>query len=138
VCRSLHERALAIFETLHPDHPNTAAILSNLARLLSQTSHTDGAEALFNRAIAIGEKALGREHPRTQCFCRHWARHMLDTGRAAEALPLAQAALATHEATSGPNHPWTKDSARVTADALDALNRDGEAATLRARHGVAD
>jgi hypothetical protein len=123
---------------LGPDHPNTAISLSILARVLSQSGHTDDAEALFNRAITIGEKALGLGHPSTQRFCSHWARHMLDTGRAAEALPLAQAALATHEATSGPNNPWTKDSARVVADALDALNRGGEAATLRARYGIAD
>jgi hypothetical protein len=34
---------------------------------------------------------------------------------------LAEAALAIHAANSGPNHPWTVDAARVTADALDAL-----------------
>jgi hypothetical protein len=31
----------------------------------------------------------------------------------------------------------TKDSARITADALDALGRADEAAALRARYGVA-
>jgi hypothetical protein len=58
---------------------------------------------------------------------------LIDTRRAAEALRLAQIALATHEATSGPNHPWTKDSARIVADALGALDRGDEAAALRAR-----
>ena len=43
---------------------------------------------------------------------------------------VAQFALATHEATSGPNHAWTKDSACVTADALDALGRAEEAKAL--------
>lgn len=55
-----------------------------------------------------------------------------------EALPLAQAALATHESSSGVSHPWTKDSARVTADALDAARRTEEAAALRARYGLLD
>jgi hypothetical protein len=32
--------------------------------------------------------------------------------------------------------PWTKDSACVTADALSALGRADEAATLRARYGL--
>jgi hypothetical protein len=36
----------------------------------------------------------------------------------------------------GPQHPWTKDSARVTADALDALGRADEAKALRVRYGV--
>jgi hypothetical protein len=62
---------------------------------------------------------------------------LLNTGRPAEALPLAEAALATHEASFGLNYRWTKDSARVAADALDALKRRDEAAALRARHGIA-
>jgi tetratricopeptide (TPR) repeat protein len=137
--RPLLERALAIDEkALGSDHPDTAIRLSNLARVLSQSGHTDDAEALFKRAIAVGEKVLGRAHRLTQRFCGHYARHLLDSGRAAEALPLAEAALAAHEAASGPDHPWTKDSARVAADALDALNRSNEAAALRARHRIAN
>jgi len=127
--RPLYEGALAICEKARgPEHPDTAQILSNLASLLGKSSHTADAEALFKRAIAIGEKALGREHRRTQHFCSQYARLLLDTGRAAEALGLAQIALATHEATSGPGHPWTKDSARVVADALAALDRGDDAA----------
>jgi hypothetical protein len=38
----------------------------------------------------------------------------------------------------GLNHGWTKDSARVAADALDALDRGDEAALLRARSAVLD
>jgi tetratricopeptide (TPR) repeat protein len=137
--RPLHERALAIRQSvLGPGHPDTAISLNNLARVLSQTDHADGAETLFKRAIAIGEEALSREHPLTHRFRSHYARHLLDTSRTAEALPLAQAALATHEAASGGDHRWTKDSARVAADALDALDRGEEAAELRARHGIAD
>jgi hypothetical protein len=46
-------------------------------------------------------------------------------------------ALAAHQKVLGPTHQWTKDSARVTADALIALNRSEEAATLRERFGLA-
>ena len=53
-----------------------------------------------------------------------------------EALCAAERALATHEATGGPHHNWTKDSARVTADALDALGRAEEAKELRARYEI--
>jgi tetratricopeptide (TPR) repeat protein len=135
--RLLYERALSIREkVLGPEHPRTANTLNNLARVLSQTGDTDDAKALFKRAIAIGEKALGGKHFLTQRFCSCYARHVLDTGRPAEALPLAEAALATHEASVGLNHPWTKDSARVAADVLDALNRHVEATALRARHGI--
>jgi hypothetical protein len=33
-------------------------------------------------------------------------------------------------------HPWTKDSARVTADVLDALGRTEQAAAVRERYGI--
>jgi len=133
----LVERALAIDEkVLGPEHVNTATDLSNIARLLSKSGHTDDAEPLFKRVIAIKEKALGLGNPQTQRHCSHYARHCLDTGRATEALSLGQAALAAHEMASGPNHPWTKDSARVTADALDAQGNTDEAAELRARYGI--
>jgi hypothetical protein len=49
---------------------------------------------------------------------------------------LAEAALAIHARDNGPNHPWTRDSARVTADAIDALGRADEAAAVRARYGI--
>ena len=45
---------------------------------------------MFRKAIAIGEKALGRDHPDTQRYASHYARLLLETGRAAEALTVAQ------------------------------------------------
>jgi hypothetical protein len=91
---------------------------------------------LFRKAIAIGEKVLGRDHSLTQQYARDYAGLLLDTGRAVEALTVAQSTLATHEAAAGRNHRWTKMSARVTADALDALGRAEEAKALRERYGL--
>jgi hypothetical protein len=54
-----------------------------------------------------------------------------------QALALAEAALAAHDKALGASHPWSKESARVTADALDALGRAHEAAAVRERHGIA-
>ncbi len=79
---------------------------------------------------------LGPGHPLTQRYKSHFARLLIDTGRSAEAVGIGEAALAVHAATSGPNHPWTKDSARVTADALAALDRASEAAALRERYSL--
>jgi tetratricopeptide (TPR) repeat protein len=134
--RPLVERALAINEKVSgPDHPNTAADLSGLARLLVDSGQHADAEPLFLRAIAIGDRALGAEHPLTRRYQSHYACLLLITGRPEQALKLGQAALASH-ARSRPNHPWTKDSARVTADALDALGRADEANALRARYDL--
>jgi hypothetical protein len=58
-------------------------------------------------------------------------------GRATEALTLGETALTAHEKVLGPDHPLTKDSARVTADALDALGRTEEAKALREKYGIA-
>jgi hypothetical protein len=52
------------------------------------------------------------------------------------ALPINQYNLALYEKHCGLDHKWTKDSARVTADALDALGRTEEAKALRERYGV--
>ena len=62
---------------------------------------------------------------------------MLASGQPVEALRLGEAAVAAHERMLGPKHPWTSDSARVTAEALDALGRGEGATALCARYGLA-
>jgi hypothetical protein len=59
-------------------------------------------------------------------------------GAQAEALALGEAALAVHDKAFGRNHAWTKDSARVTAAALDALGRTEEAKAVREQYGVTE
>ena len=51
-----------------------------------------------------------------------------------EALTFGGTALAAHDQVLGRDHAWTNDSARVTADALDALGRTEEAKALRERY----
>ena len=50
--------------------------------------------------------------------------------------PLVRHALAIHEKALGPDDHWTKNSAQVTADALDALGRAEEGSALRTRYGI--
>jgi hypothetical protein len=57
-------------------------------------------------------------------------------GSPTDGLALGQTALTAHDKRLGRGHPLTKDSARVTADALDALGRTEEARALRERYGV--
>jgi hypothetical protein len=45
--------------------------MGNLARVLRDTGHPNEAEPLFQKAIAIGEKALGRDHSTTQRYASH-------------------------------------------------------------------
>ena len=57
-------------------------------------------------------------------------------GHSTEALALGDTALAAHDKLLGRHHAWTKESARVTADALDALVRTEEAKALRERYSL--
>jgi tetratricopeptide (TPR) repeat protein len=135
--RPLFERALAIREeVLGPEHPYTALSLNCVGGLLRDLGQPDAAHLLFRRGIAISEKALGVGHPLTQRYRSQYARLLLMTGRAADAHRVADAALAVHARINGPGHTWTKGSARVTADALDAIGRADEATAMRARYGI--
>jgi tetratricopeptide (TPR) repeat protein/transcriptional regulator with XRE-family HTH domain len=135
--RSWYELTLTIREKkLGPEHPDTAISLHNLATVLRKQGDPAAARPLAQRALEIDEKALGSHHPTTNLMRRHFAQLLVSTGNFSEALRLSQIALAAHENALGPSHSWTKDSARVTADALDALTRADEAASLRARYGL--
>jgi hypothetical protein len=63
--------------------------------------------------------------------------HFGNAKRPTEALTLGEKALANHNKVPRPDHSWTRDSARVTAHALDALGRTEEAKALRERYGLA-
>ena len=136
--RPLLERVLAIREkTLGPEHPATATSLNNLAVLLHEQGDLAAARPLYERALTIYEKAVGPDQATTNRGRRNLARLLVAVHCPAEALVLGQAALAAHESALGPDHAWTVDSARVTAEALDALGRTDEADALRARYKLA-
>ena len=63
------------------------------------------AEPLFERALAIGEKALGPEHPDTRHRLNNLAALYQATGRHAEAEPLFRRALAIFEKVLPADHP---------------------------------
>ncbi|MFP5286299.1 MAG: tetratricopeptide repeat protein, partial [Thermoanaerobaculia bacterium] len=54
---------------LGADHPDTALTVHNLATLLAGLGRTGEAEALYGRALATFESALGADHPHTE-VCR--------------------------------------------------------------------
>jgi tetratricopeptide (TPR) repeat protein len=144
--RTLHERALAIREeVLGPEHPDTAMSRHDLAEMLLDCGDLTKAQSLFERALSSLEKAFIPDkslqissHPNTDRARCNLSRLYLRVGRLAEALALARVALADHREVLGRDHAWTKDSARVTADALDALGRTDEAKALRERYGLAE
>lgn len=59
------ERCVAVFEqAAGPDSVELAGALNALGLVYSRQGRPDQAAARYRRALAINEKALGREHPR--------------------------------------------------------------------------
>jgi tetratricopeptide (TPR) repeat protein len=78
------------------------------------------ARALFERALAIREKALGPEHPDTANILNNLANLLRDQGDLAGARPLLERALAILEKALGPEHPSTGTSLNNLAGLLHA------------------
>ena len=68
------------------------------------------ARPLYERALAISEKALGPDHPDTAARLNNLASLLHAQGDFAAARPLYERALATRERALGPDHPNTATS----------------------------
>src|SRR5262249_54579840 len=119
---------------LGPDHPLVAEILGNLASLLSDTGDYAGARPLFERALAILEKALGPDHPDVAGSLINLADPVATSGDYAGARPLFERALAIREKALGPDHPYVAATLSSLAKVEFALGQPtaGLDAALRA------
>ncbi len=70
---------------LGPEHPDVATSLNNLAELYRVQGHYAAAEPLYQRSLAIWEKALGPEHPHVAQSLENYAALLRQTARADEA-----------------------------------------------------
>ena len=169
---------MAICEKVQgPEHPDTAATLIKLAKLLQPRASSRLRGRSSSGDLVIREKALGSEHPLT-CGTLGMLGTMLERqGDLACARTLLERELEARNELQDPStnrlranlsrlllrillqlkrspsaklpslpttrfldrdHAWTKDSARVTADALDALGRTEEAKALREQYGLTE
>src|SRR5438094_320413 len=78
-----------------------------LASLLHNQGELAAARPLFERALAIDEKALGPDHPTTAPSLNNLAYLLQAQGDLAAARPLFERALAICEKALGPDHPDT-------------------------------
>ena len=133
---ALFRNALSIREQLFgPKHPETAACLNNLAALLCAQGDAIGAQPLLERALQIFEEAFGPDYPYTGRYLASYARLLVMIDRPSQALALVEPALSRLEEGVGADQALAQDSARVAAEALDALGRFEEARMVRARCG---
>ena len=80
-------------------------VLNNTAVSLGHAGDDGGAEALFRRALAIEEKALGPEHPDVATILSNLAEPLLNEGDYSGAERLFRRAVAINENALGPDHP---------------------------------
>ncbi|HEX9132004.1 MAG TPA: FxSxx-COOH system tetratricopeptide repeat protein, partial [Ktedonobacteraceae bacterium] len=87
-----------------------ASLLTRAADYLGQRAQYEQAEPLYQRALSIGEQALGHDHPRVAFPLYGLADLYLAQGRYAEAEALYQRALAIRSQRRGTQHLETADS----------------------------
>jgi tetratricopeptide (TPR) repeat protein len=107
-CAELTPHLLAICETETADTSTTikrAELLNRAASYFHGRAFYSEARMLFERALAIGEKALGPVHPDTAMILNNLALVLKDQGCLAEARGLYERALAILERAFGPDHP---------------------------------
>src|SRR5713101_5117270 len=127
----LFKHALSIGEQqLGPQHPYTAASLSNLALLYKSQGKYSEAEPLFKRTLAIGEQQLGPQHRYTATSLDNLAGLYVSQGKYSEAEPLYQRALSIREQQLGSQHPATATSLNSLAELYRRQGKYAEAESL--------
>ena len=82
-----------------------ARLLNQAAEYLAERAQYAEAEPLYQRSLAIREKALGPDHPDVATSLNNLAALYDDQGKYAEAEPLYQRSLTILEKALGPDHP---------------------------------
>ncbi len=126
--------ALGEAEGFFPRYPRLAASLDNLAAVYRARGKHAGAEPLYERSLAITEKALGPEHPRVAMSLDNLATLYDAEGNDAAAEPLLQRSLAIVERSLGPDYPNVAALLENYAALLRETGRDAEAENIAARN----
>lgn len=121
------------FEEQDPRLATNLNNLNNLAGIYRVQAKYAEAEALYRRALAIAENAVGPDHPAVAAGLNNLALLYDDRAKYAEADPLYQRALAIREKALGPEHPDVAQTLENYAVLLRKIDRGAEAAKLEAR-----
>jgi serine/threonine protein kinase/tetratricopeptide (TPR) repeat protein len=114
-----------------PEHPDTLASMSNLARCYADLGRYTDAFQLREETLALLKATLGPNHPETLASMRELADSYRDLGKHAEALNLNERTLKLSQAKLGPDHPDTLRTMVSLANNYEDHGRNSDALELR-------
>jgi tetratricopeptide (TPR) repeat protein/transcriptional regulator with XRE-family HTH domain len=101
-----HVTSIANWIATYDVQPEIAnGVVNRTASYLRERGRYAEAQALSERALAVGERALGPDHVGIALSLNNLGNAHWDQGRYAQALPLHARALAIRERALGPDHP---------------------------------
>jgi tetratricopeptide (TPR) repeat protein len=121
MAQSQLEEAIAIAESLGPEHPEVGRVRANLGVTLARQGKPNEALVEFQEAIRILEATYGDEHPDLASLWMKVGGMRYELGRFEEALVAHGRALEIHEKTLGADHPEVARIYDNMANAYDAL-----------------
>ena len=119
--------AEAVLQRLGGHELMRAWYLNNLGSVLDLEGKKEKAIRVYQEAIALKEKVLGRDHPDVGLSEGNLAALLTDLDRNLEALAHANRAIELIEKSLGPQHPDLANPLNNRGEALAALGRPGEA-----------
>ncbi len=125
--------ALKEAERFRPNDSRLATTLDDLAEVYRAQGKFAEAAPLYERSMAIREKAVGPEHSDLVGTLNGLADLYRAQGKFAEAEPLYRRSLAVWERVLGREHPHVATSLEKYALLLRSMNREAEAAAMEAR-----
>jgi eukaryotic-like serine/threonine-protein kinase len=125
-----YARAVAIMEAASPNNPELARFLDRLASVALEEKDLKEAQGLYERSLALRQKALGAKHIEVAESLSGLADCAFQDGRLQEAEALYEKALAVARKPDGGYYPSAYYALKGFAALLRATHRDTRAAEL--------
>lgn len=126
------DRAIAIMEAASPDNPELGRFLDRKANLLLVKKDIPGARRLFERSLALRQKALGPKNPELAESLAGLGECAFSNGRLQEAESLYERGLVLTRKPEGGYYPSAYDVFKGFAALLRATGRETRAAEMEA------
>ena len=126
------DRAVAIMEAASPGNPELARFLDRQAAVLVKEKDLKGAQLIYERSLALRQKALGPKSPEVAESLSGLAECAFQGGRLPEAESLYERALTLVRKPDGSYYPGAYDALKGLASLLRATSRAARAAELEA------